>query len=169
MAKIKGKRALNKAISAQLSVFGINKAVLDNEYSYIFDSETVTYKITENENEDAWFVEFIKERFGYNIKYPFVLSLLHEVGHHKTYDDLGEMITDFCENEKARIAMDMEEANAEQSKVLEWQYFNLPDEIMATQWAVNYAKAHPRKVAKMWREMQAALMEFYEKNGVTEE
>ena len=52
----------------------------------------------------------------------------------------------------------------EECKKLEWQYFNLPDEIMATQWAVNYAKKHPRIVNKIWKQMQNALVEFYKAN-----
>jgi hypothetical protein len=42
----------------------------------------------------------------------------------------------------------------------------LPDEIMATQWAVAYAKKHPKIVEKMWAEMAVALMDFYRVNGV---
>jgi hypothetical protein len=63
----------------------------------------------------------------------------------------------------------MQDADSEQSKALEWQYFNLPDEIMATQWAVNYAKEHPRKIKKMIERLRVSLMEFYMANGLTEE
>ena len=167
MAKrLKGKKVLNKAITAQLSGFGISEAILGKEYSYFFENESVSFKITENSVEDAWFIEFIKERFNYDVEFPFVLSLLHEVGHHKTYDDLGEMIEEFCDTEKERINAQMVDANADTTKKLEWQYFNLPDEIMATQWAVNYAIAHPRKIKKMWKEMHKALDDFYRVNGL---
>ena len=169
MAKVKGTKALNKAISTELVPFGISKAVCSDEYAYHFDDEHITFKLTEGTTEDLWFTEFIKERFNYEVRYPFVMSLLHEVGHHKANDEIDGMIYDFCMTEKERISAEMETADAEKSKVLEWQYYNLPDEIMATQWAVAYAKKHPKKVKKMWAKMQSALMEFYKKNGVLDE
>lgn len=167
--KIKGKKKLNKAISAQLAPFGIAKAVCSDEYSYLFDKEKVTFKLTEGTTEDLWFAEFIKERFDYEVRYPFVISLLHEVGHHKANNEIEGTIYDFCMAEKARISVEMEEADADRSKVLEWEYFCLPDEIMATQWAVNWAKTHPKQIEIMWSKMQSALMEFYKKNGVLDD
>ena len=167
MAKIKGIKKLNKAISKPLKDrFGISKAVCTNEYSYIFEDESITFKLTEGTIEDKWFAEFINERFGYEVKYPFIISLLHEVGHHKANDEIDGAIYNFCMAEKERISAEMQDADADKSKALEWQYFNLPDEIMATQWAVAYAKKHPRIVEKMWAEMAVALMEFYRVNGV---
>ena len=169
MAKVKGEKVLNKAITKELLPFGIKKAVCTDEYSYIFDKEMITFKLTEGTVEDLWFTEFIKERFDYKVRYPFVMSLLHEVGHHKANDDIDGAVYDFCMAEKARIDEEMKTANAKKSKKLEWQYFNLPDEIMATSWAVEYAKAHPKKVKKMWEKMRSALFDFYEKNGVLDE
>ena len=164
MAKVKGAKVLNKAITEELSTFGIKKAVCTDTYSYLYDKEMVTYKLTENTAEDKWFIEFIKERFDYNVRYPFIMSLLHEVGHHKANDDVCGEVYDFCIEEKKRIEKEIQTANAEETKKLEWQYFNLPDEIMATKWAVDYAKAHPKKIKKMWEKSQKALLDFYKKN-----
>lgn len=169
MAKVKGKAKLNKAISAQLAPFGISGATLTDEYAYYFDDESVTYKITENEVADEWFREFVKERFDFDVKYPFVFSLLHEVGHHETDDDVDGGLYEFCAEEKERIHKEMQTADAERSKVLEWQYFNLPDEIIATAWAVRYCRKHPKKVKKMWAEMLIALQAFYIANGLLAE
>ena len=168
MAKVKGAKVLNKVISQELSGFGIKKAVCTNEYSYLFDKSIVTYKLTEGAVEDVWFSEFIKERFGYEVRYPFIISLLHEVGHHKANDDICGEVYDFCMSEKARIENEIQTANAERTKELEWQYFNLPDEIMATAWAVDYARNHTKKIKKMWKKSKKALMDFYEKNGIFE-
>ena len=165
--KLKGKAKLNKAISAELKPFGISKAELSDEYSYSFEDESVAFKITENSMEDVFFNDFIKERFGYICAYPFVLSLLHEVGHHKANDEIEGAIYDFCIAEKERIATAiMDSDDMDKVKALEYQYFNLPDEIMATQWAVNFAKKHPKKMAEMWVKMKKALFEFYKVNGV---
>lgn len=166
MAKLKGMRKLNKAITAPLAQrFGITEAICADEFAYYWDTETITYKLTDGELEDKWFNEFIEERFDYKVKNSFVISLLHEVGHHKANEEICDAIAEFCEAEKERIEEAMKNAETEEEcKKLEWQYFNLPDEIMATQWAVNYAKKHPRIVNKIWRQMQNALVEFYKAN-----
>lgn len=167
MNKLKGKAKLNKAISAELKPFGISKAELSDEYSYCFEDESIAFKITENGMEDIFFNDFIKERFDYVCAFPFVLSLLHEVGHHKANDEIEGAIYDFCIAEKERINIAINESSdIEEIKAFEYQYFNLPDEIMATQWAVNYAKTHPKKIAEMWTKMKKALFEFYKTNGV---
>ena len=170
MAKLKGIKKLNKAITAELKPFGISKAICSDEYSYNFDEESVNFKLTEGEIEDKWFIDFIKERFNYTPRYPFVISLLHEIGHHKANDEIVDSISDFCDNEKERISNNMLTAKTtKECKILEWQYFNLPDEIMATAWAVNFAKKHPKKIKKMWLKMKEALLNFYEINGVMDE
>ena len=126
----------------------------------------LTFKESENGIEDIWFTEFIKERFNYDVRYPFVMSLLHEVGHHKNNDDVVGEVYDFCLAEKERIMYEtMATDDEETAKALTWQYFNLPDEIMATAWAVNYARKHPKKIKKKWKKMRSALLDFYEKNN----
>lgn len=170
--RIKGKKKLNKAILAEVAPFGIQSAKLSDEYAYYYEDESISYKLDCGAIEDEWFNEFLEERFGYKCKgsaESFVLSILHEVGHHKANDEIEGAILDFCNTEKERIDREMQDADAERSRVLEWQYFNLPDEIMATQWAVNYAKEHPRKIKKMIERLRVSLMEFYMANGLTEE
>lgn len=165
---VKGIKKLNKAITKQFKQFDIDKVVYTGEYSYVYEDNKITYKITENCIEDKWFAEFIKERFNYNVKYPFIISLLHEVGHSKANEEIEGDIYDFCIAEKERINEEMLTADADYSKVLEWQYFNLPDEIMATAWAVKWAKENKKAVKKMNAKCIEALCEFYSKN-ITEE
>lgn len=159
-----GKRKLNNAVTRALCGFGISKARLSDCYSYVFEDESITYKITENNVEDEMFKDFIRERFDYEVTNPFMMSILHEVGHHKANEEIYDAIYDFCMSEKERISREMQTANAARTRVLEYQYFNLPDEIMATQWAVNYAKKYPTRVQRMWEDIQNALTEFYKAN-----
>lgn len=162
--KLKGVGKLNEGIKAAFKGFGIKKMILGQSYAYYYYSKKVMFKLTENEYEDEWFKEFIFERFGYEVEHPFILSILHEIGHHKANEEITGAISDFCNAEKARISKEMESANERESKILEWQYFNLPDEIMATQWAVSYAQTHPKKIKKMWKRCEETLVEFYAKN-----
>lgn len=170
MAKIKGLKKLNKAITAQLAPFGIKKAKFANDYAFYWAKSLITYKITENETEDIWFKEFVEERFNYEIPDAFLFSLLHEVGHYNTIEEVSDCIQDFCFSEKDRISDEMQKIETtEQAKILEWQYFNLPDEIIATAWAVDYAKNHPKKVKKIIRELHKAFCDFYAKNEIEDD
>ena len=168
MAKLKGYKKLNKAITAPLKQFGIKKAVCGKSYSYLFNKEKIIFQLTIG-IEDEWFNTFVKKRFDYKIEYPFVISLLHEVGHHLNNEDIDGEVYAFCLSEKARIDREMLSASKKRQKELEFQYFSLPDEIMATAWAINYAKKHPKKIKKMWRKMQPAILEFYAKNNITDD
>ena len=164
MEKLKGYKKLNKAVTAQLQPFGIKKAVGGDDYAYYFGKEIVTFRLDVSECDKA-FSDFLLERFDYEDTNIFIISLLHEVGHHKTDDDINENIYQFCQQEKARIEEEISHTlSPNRWKELQYQYFNLPDEIMATQWAVNYAKKHPKKVRKMWAECEKALHEFYARN-----
>jgi hypothetical protein len=168
MAKIKGIKKLNKVISAPLKKrFGIDGVDFSDEFNYTFTTNRIGYTLLENDLGDVFFNEFVKERFGYDVKYTFIISLLHEVGHAKNNEDIEGSVLDFCIAEKERIsALIQATDDREEIKKLEFQYFNLPDEIMATSWAVNYAKKHPRICKKMWETMKAGFIEFYFANGL---
>lgn len=170
MAKIKGQRKLNKAVAAVFADFGITGMRLTNDYGYYMTDGTIDYRITEGHVEDEWFNEYVKERFGYTVKNTFMFSILHEIGHHFTLENVyeSEVLYNFCISEKERITAKMQTAGKKKSKKLEWEYFNLPDEIAATAWAVDYARHHKKKLETMWNNVQAALTEFYMKN-ITEE
>ena len=172
MSKLKGLTKLNKAVSAELAPFGISKAKLSDEYSYVYADDSVTYKVIADDIIDKMFNDFVEERFGIDTTFygSFVISLLHEVGHYKANDEIEGAIYDFCVNEKKRIHEELMEVDAEeQIRALEYQYFNLPDEIMATQWAVNWIKKHPKKMKMMNENMRKAVLEFAEKNGFFDE
>ena len=165
--KVKGLKKLNKAITAQIKPFGIKKAKCGAEYAYYFDKNKITFKITEGTVEDDWFLEFVNKRFKLQTD-SFLLSILHEIGHSKTGDEINGALYDFCLAEKERISKEMQTANAKKSKKLEFQYFNLPDEIMATQWAVNWIKENPQAAEKLKKKCIKAFIKFYKKNDITE-
>ena len=163
--KIRGLKKLNSVITKQLTPFGIYKALCSDDFSYWYTKEEIHYRL-EQTIEDEWFMDFITETFGYKPTYPFLMSILHEVGHHYTIDDIDTDIELYCEDEKERIENEMQTADAERTKALEWEYFNLPDEIVATEWAVAYAAEHTAELAEMWAEILEALQEFYKKNKI---
>lgn len=168
MSKVKGKKKLNSAILKELSPFGIISAELTGEYSYLPSEYGITFGIN-LPIEYEWLIDFVKDRFDYSFEYPFILLFLHEIGHHKTIQSISYGVQKFCDEEKIRIDEDINNTDDEETwKKYEFQYFSLPDEIMATQWAVNYAKKHPRKIKNMALRMSESFQEFYDKNGVSE-
>ena len=141
----------SKKLTKMFKKFGIDKVKKGTEFAYVYEDNTILYT-TDTCEVDEFFSNFLKERFDYDDKYPFAMSLLHEVGHHVNNDEIVDNIYAFCIGEKYKISKAVEKLNdndLERYKELNFQYFNLPDEIMATAWAVNYAKKHSKKLAKI--------------------
>ena len=53
----------------------------------------------------------------------------------------------------------------ETGRALSFQYFSLPDEIMATQWAVNYAETHKKELKKMLKRITPVIEEYQRNRG----
>ena len=69
------------------------------------------------------------------------LSLLHELGHFETYDDIP---TGY---DRVQALKNLDKKYAAQ--VINWHYFKLPDEALATNWAIKWLEdADNRKLAK---------------------
>jgi hypothetical protein len=163
---MRGIKALNKAIQTEVKMFGIEDIRMA-DWGYYSDDYSIEYTLFENRIEDELFLDFVKERFNYKPLNNFMLSLFHEIGHHYTYDEATEsdIIYDFCQAEKERIEEEMQTATSNRKiKKLEYEYFNLPDEIVATAWAVEYMREHEEEIKIMWEHILKAIHKFYEKN-----
>ena len=170
MSKVKGMKKVTKKVSKILrKEFGVKKVIFADTYMYDFNSDSVYFKIT-HAIEDEMFNRFMNERFGLelNAESGFIFSLLHEVGHRENNDDVEGAVFDFCLAEKARIEKEMQsnpDLTFDELYALESQYFNLPDEIMATAWAVDFYKKNPEKCAKMYKKIAKTLQKFYKMNN----
>ena len=164
--KLKGMKKLNKAISAQLNSFGVAKAELGEEFCCYIEDNIIDYSLVYSD-VDLWFNEYVMETFGYKVDYTFIISLLHEIGHINTIDDISDKAYNRCLKKKEKIYQALKEDVTEQEeKKLHFKYFNLTDEKMATAWAVEYARKHPKKIKKMWHKIYPAIIEFYNTNGI---
>ena len=142
----------SKKLTKIFKKFGISKVKKGENFEYNFENNVITFCPTVDSIADRHFTEFIAERFGYKKDYPFALSLLHEVGHSKNNEEIVDNIYAFCIGEKFKIQKALNKTaddDNERIKELDYRYFNLPDEIMATAWAVNYAGKHPKQVKKI--------------------
>jgi len=170
MTKVKGIKKLNSSMTKVFKPFGIKKVWCGKEYEYNRVHKTIQFKLTEDTLEDVWFKEFISDFFKYNVEIPFMISMLHEVGHYKTDNDIDDEIYLKGIATKERIEEEMQLAtDYDECKKLEFEYFGIPEEFLATQWAVQYAKTHPKKVKQMWNKCYKALYRFYKINGIFEE
>lgn len=170
--KLKGVKKLNKKMTKALSAFDV-KVKAGNDFAYYWAKNTITFPIMEYRSYgNDCLIEFIKDRFNFTEIDPFTAFLLHEVGHHMANDEMEGAVGQFCWDEKERIEKELAECaddDLEAKKRLHYQYYNLPEELMATQWAANYIKENPRKVGKLISDCHDAIYEFYKKNLDKEE
>ena len=155
-------KLLDRAISKQFEPFGVKKVVSSDDFAYFYYKKIITYSIMEDIS-NKWYMDFVKKTFGYTPKDEFIFSLLHELGHHFTMDSVDLMVDAYCQDEKARIDEELKLANPYQQKAISMKYFALPDEYVATKWAVDYERNHPQKVEKMRKEIYSALNKFYKR------
>ena len=92
----------------------------------------------------------------------FLWSLLHEVGHHETWDDLT--------NEEMSLSQEMKYAISECENLRpndrDKIYFYIPDEYLATEWAAQYMRDNVQEVTKFWNTLQPLILNFYKKHGI---
>ena len=174
MGKIKGIKKVNKKVTKIFrKEWGIRKVALGDDFAYNFLEDSIRFKVT-HELEDNIFNKFIEERFGLvlNAESGFIFSLLHEVGHRENNDDIDGAVYLFCMDEKNRIELELQsnpDLTFDEIYTLESQYFNLPDEIMATAWAVKFLRENPKKVEKMYKKISKIIQKFYKNNGIKAE
>ena len=135
-------------------------AFLDKEFYYypLVDKIGYCFDFGKACKPNKMFMESVKRhkpKVKLNI---FTWCLLHELGHHATNDD-------FDEEEMARIDKKRRRVNKTQAH---HPYYNLPDELSATTWAVEYANAHREEMLDFEDEIYEAvkkLKDFLDNEG----
>ena len=91
--------------------------------------------IGRNEAEDQVFDDFVQRKFGISVN-PFLMGILHEVGHIMTFDE-------DLDHDRS-ILYFMLQINFKEERWQEYSdmYFQIPSEFEATKWAVNYYLSH---------------------------
>lgn len=124
------------------------------DFCYLHDSNTVCWTLVASKLRCDEFAEFF-EQMGCAVKADiFIYSLLHEVGHAFTIEELSDMDWNYSQDRKASGELSMEE------------YLRLPDELAATRWAVEYLNTHIDLVERFYRELQTAIMNMYKLNHI---
>lgn len=106
--------------------------------------EEVYITFSDSKENQETYLKFLKQEFGKDFN-PFVISLLHEVGHIKTNDE--EMLED---RDLVYGLLKMDFYNGT-SSIEEYNnmYFRIPAEYSATEWAVDYYNKNKEKCEKL--------------------
>lgn len=122
---------------------------LDTDFAYYCNSDVITYSLITTERTDKLFTEFAKQH-GLKVDCGiFLLSLFHEVGHYFTLEDLDEKTEKRCERIKETLS-----PNKDKDCL---KYFGLADEIIATEWAIEYINNNEKKLEKLAKKLQKAI------------
>ena len=142
-------------------------AELGSDFCYWQDSNLIWYTPAVIDKDAEYFMEYWHSLAPEIIIDPFLASLLHEVGHNETLHWLTEDEVHYCEDEKTEISWQLGSCtSAKEQKDCYFQYFALPDEKEATNWAIDYVRNHTQQVSAFWQKLQAAIMEFYKINKI---
>lgn len=102
-----------------------------NCFAYDPTCETIIFNLDEDIIANQQWKIFLKYKFNFTLTKEniFTLSILHELGHHYT-ENL------FSDEEWERQASESTLTETDELKIQQ-EYFNLPIELAATEWAVN--------------------------------
>ncbi len=162
MAKLKGIEKVEKIVSGFAGQFGVT-ARFDTEFEAFCDNgrRIVGYTFLINEGGCGHFVEDAIKRYPDVEADLFLWALMHEIGHCMTESMWTPEEREYFYYQKDMIAdseVEVEHMNA-------W-YHACPDEFMATKWAGDFMRNHPKQMKKFWKKFKKALMYFYKENGL---
>ena len=156
---MKGKMVLENKIEKILKRFGVKVAMYNQ---FLYSEGWVFFTPFESPALGEYHRAWIAEKFGVEMSESayFLFSLLHEVGHHYTLGSLTEedlKYESFCREVLSYSDDTPKEVNE--------AYFNLPAEILATQWALEYMLNNQEWGAKASRKIYEAVRHFGNSNG----
>ena len=103
----------------------------EDEFSVIIEDKVIYIGINTDPLGDKLIQDFVLKRFGVVID-PFLIGLLHEIAHIKTYSPEKDFERDLLYE---LLWTDVSEENFIEFTEM---YFSIPAEYDATEWAVNY-------------------------------
>ena len=128
---------INKILRSYLEPFGY-EIRHGSDFCCNLDKEVVYWSLYTPANADKYFLEYAH---SLGLKYEcgvFILSLFHEIGHLETYDDLDEIDIAYSEDEKKLLSK-----KETHNKADNMHYFGLPEEKIATKWAIEFINTNP--------------------------
>lgn len=151
--RLRGIAEINNYIDNYVSEWGLTSQ-LDTDFAYDPVEDIVYWSVVVSEKNSEDFKEFF-ESLGCVVKADvFIYSLFHEIGHSQTLEYVSEEDYNYSWDRKA------------DPEITNYEYFRLPNEIVATQWAVDYINNNAEEIEEFWNGLQPLLMKFYNKNHI---
>ena len=131
------------------------------------EDDVIQYSILITDKFDKTFTDYARKK-GFPEKLDiFVLSLLHEIGHHKTIDYVPFHIR--LGNKIMKKIYDLSiKINYGWLEKVAYKYYDLYVERIATEWAINYAKENIEELINLEKSIYDELYMIYDKTGILE-
>lgn len=151
-------KKLDKTISRFARRFGIHRATCDNRFMYYIQNQTITYTIYHNIMDEDY-INFLNTTYEINVRpWYFVFCILHEIGHHMTYDKLTAH--DYALESFARTSIF---PSMEDEKEINAAYWKLPAEDLANKWAIDYIDNHTKQCWRFQRKCYKIMKQIFKK------
>lgn len=155
---LKGAETINKIITEQLNNLGFEiEAFMDTDFYAFPSSNQIYYSLVVSERMDNLFMNFCKSLSAKLDTNIFIMSLMHEVFHIETIDELSDEEYNYSQDIKKGLTSSDEDAQI---------YFNLPDEYLATSRAIEYINSHSAEMRSLYEALLPAFRNFYQLNNV---
>lgn len=162
--EIKGLSILEYYLTKSLHDWGFTdlKAQAAADFMYDNDTKTIYFPLVMAIDHNEEFQKWAEANCGwqYATADPFILSFFHEVGHYVTWPLWGEEAWDSYYEAKDYInnyGLAVED------------YFELPQEETATQYAVNFVHGHMYDCIEWWYWVKKILRHIYKINNIEAE
>lgn len=158
--KLQGAESIENILNKFLEPFECT-AELSSDFSYWYSESLICVALAVTEANDRDFQEFCKELQPELHCDTFLLSFMHELGHHETLDewDDEEYLDMKIQKEKInKMKVNQKEKN--------FMYFNIPDERRATEWGLQYIMENQTEMMSLWAELKQAILTFYKLNDI---
>ena len=145
-----GEEMVNDAFNYWLEKNGFEARVfgLENAFAWNPYKDLIYYSVVMSEQADLMFYEYVDEL---GLKYEidnFWLAFLHELGHSETWCFVEEEDYDIPKN------------------ITDYEYYRLPRESIATEWAVRFINEHADLVRDLTRIVGPVIDKFFELNEI---
>lgn len=143
-------------------------AEMGEDFAYWYTDDVITYTLAVPKKGTDYFMKNWHNLAPEMTIDPFLASIMHEVAHSTTLHLLTEEEEQYCQKIKAELYFHLELCKKMGEGIEEcyFQYFALPDEKIATDWAIDYIRNHTQQISDFWQKLHAAIMEFYKVNNV---
>ena len=121
-------------------------AFAGTDFNYYPASNTIEFALTVIDEHANSFKQFAESLHPVHSDI-FLWSLMHELGHAETEDEFDD---------------DEEYEAAAANVISDEDYYNIPQEYAATDWAGEYMTEHEDEMIQLWNELAPAIKAFYD-------